>query len=464
MDVSDGSRHPGSCGVTVSDYASAMEQGAIPADGLQELLVEKRAFVRAALTTEGGRWVVRYIEAVAGARPSTWQEALWVYDGIVFIAEELQGDEVASALPGGEDHPLTLTAYQAVLGPVGDHVNWQRRPSRVPHDPSSLPWPTVDYSLYRQGAVDWQRPTGFLIGDDCPSFPTFDTGFRAFFYGDFSTVGPQQAPSDLGRVRVVQLDAWLQRVRVSPTHLDVQVRGTAVAGTRVELNGATYGAAKSVGKTGNVRLRLPEGLPDDAWLYLSKERRWLDYRALGPRLGGMDDPPRVGVEVELPSDPEGEIRALLSVGEGPRIEFKKALPGDGIDSKRKVLKTVAAFANGAGGSVVFGMDPDEATVVGVAEAAAAARDRLTDLIRGNVSPSPVFDFRSYDLDGKVLIVLDVDHGGSPPYGLRSHNESAAFYIRRGASTYPATSEEVRAIALASIPDQGSYGHLRRWPW
>ena len=102
------------------------------------------------------------------------------------------------------------------------------------------------------------------------TFPGFETAFRAFFYGDFATVGARQVPSDLGRVRVVQLDAWLQRVRVSPTHLDVRVRGHAFAGTRLELNGATYGAAKTVGKTGSVRLRLPEGLPDDAWLYLSK--------------------------------------------------------------------------------------------------------------------------------------------------------------------------------------------------
>ncbi len=441
-----------------------MEQGAIPLEDLQDLLVGAQAFARAALTTDGGRWVVRYIEAVVGIRPSAWQRALWVYDGVVFVAEELIGDEVGLALRGEEDYPLSFSVYQAALGPVGDQVNWQRRPSHVHYDLSPLPWPTVDYQLYRQGAVDWQRPTGFLIGDDCPSFPTFETGFRAFFYGDFSTVGAQQPPSDLGRVRVVQLDAWLQRVRVTPTHLDVQVRGHDFAGTRLELNGATYGAAKTVGKTGNVRVRLPEGLPDDAWLYLSKEKRWLDYRALGPRLGGMDDPGRAGVEVELPSDPEGEIRALLSVGEGPRIEFKRELPNDRVDSKRKVLKTVSAFANGRGGSIVFGMDPDEVTPVGLSGTAAATRDRLTDLIRGIVSPSPVFDFRSHELDGKLLVVLDVEPSATPPCGLQFQNEPVKFYVRRGASTYPATAEEVRAIAVASIPDQGSHGNLRRWPW
>jgi Putative DNA-binding domain len=71
------------------------------------------------------------------------------------------------------------------------------------------------------------------------------------------------------------------------------------------------------------------------------------------------------VDIELPDDPEAEIQALLSQGEGQQIEFKRQLPQDTTESKRTVFKTVAAFANGYGGNMVFGIEKDEATVCGL---------------------------------------------------------------------------------------------------
>jgi predicted HTH transcriptional regulator len=111
---------------------------------------------------------------------------------------------------------------------------------------------------------------------------------------------------------------------------------------------------------------------------LSRDRQWLDYRAIGEYAAA--DLARAGVDVEVPDDPESEIEALLSQGEGLQIEFKRQLPGDSADSKRTVFKTIAAFANGHGGSIVFGVEKDEATVCGLDEAEfITARDRLTQI-------------------------------------------------------------------------------------
>ena len=54
--------------------------------------------------------------------------------------------------------------------------------------------------------------------------------------------------------------AWLERVLITPTHMDVIVRGRDVSGTRVELNSATYRADARVSDTGEVRIPLPDGL------------------------------------------------------------------------------------------------------------------------------------------------------------------------------------------------------------
>jgi len=77
-----------------------------------------------------------------------------------------------------------------------------------------------------------------LIGDDCPSFPSYGAAFRAFFYGDFSRSPDDQVPSGFGTIRVVDGRAWPDRVLITPTALEVHVGGSCVAGTRVELNSA----------------------------------------------------------------------------------------------------------------------------------------------------------------------------------------------------------------------------------
>jgi hypothetical protein len=302
--------------------------------------------------------------------------------------------------------------------------------------------------------VAWQRPYGYLIGDDCPSFSSYDTAFRAFFYGDFSRLSQGQVPSGFGTVRLADGRAWLDKVRITPASLEVRLGGSAIGGVRVELNSETYQCDARATETGQVMLPLPDGLPPGAWLYLSRDRQWLDYRAIGD-YAGIADLARAGVEVEVPEDPESEIQALLSQGEGLQVEFKRQLPDDSVESKRTIFKTVAAFANGHGGSVVFGVESDEATVRGVdGTDLIAARDRLAQLARAIVTPAPEVEVRSYEHDGKTLLVLTVSRGVSPPYGITlpgRQGKPVEFYVRRDATTFPARADEIRNAVLAAVP-------------
>jgi hypothetical protein len=118
------------------------------------------------------------------------------------------------------------------------------------------------------------------------------------------------------------------------------------------------------------------------------------------------------------------IGALLARGEGPTTEFKRQLPDDFPDSKRKVFKTVSAFANGQGGSIVFAVE-SEATVCGLADVnMIKERDRLAQLAWTLVTPSPVVEVRAYEVTGKTLLVLFVKRGDSPPYGLTQRDGSS----------------------------------------
>ncbi len=161
------------------------------------------------------------------------------------------------------------------------------------------------------------------------------------------------------------------------------------------------------------------------------------------------------MEIEVPEDPDAEIQALLAQGEGQQIEFKRQLPEDSADSKRTMFKTVAAFANGDGGSIVFGVEKDEATVCGLDGIdPLKARDRLTQLVRAIVTPAPPVEVRQYDVVGKMLLVLYVERGSDPPYGITlpgKKDKPVEFYVRRDATTFPATSDEIRNAVLATVP-------------
>ena len=72
------------------------------------------------------------------------------------------------------------------------------------------------------------------------------------------------------------------------------------------------------------------------------------------------------------------------------------------------MKTVAAFANGDGGSLLFGIT-DEYETTGIQEAAVAGiQDRISDLIDRWVSPRPTWSFEIYPIDkvpGSVVLAL-----------------------------------------------------------
>ena len=405
-----------------------------------------------------------YIDAIVGppSEPPRWRQLVWEYDAATFIAGQTSCKALAAALDRDNAQVLPVGAYDLTLPVLSEQLPWQHKPSRARYDSVVLPWPTMIFEPWIQGRPEGQqRPLGYMIGDDCPSFPSYEAAFRAFFYGDFSRSPGGQVPSGFGTVRLIDSRAWLERVRITPASLEVRLGGSYIVNARVELNSETYRADARATATGEVRLPLPDGLPPGAWLYLSRDRQWLDYRAIGEYTA--TDLARAGVDVEVPDDPESEIDALLSQGEGLQIEFKRQLPGDSADSKRTVFKTIAAFANGHGGSVVFGVEKDEATVCGLDETdLITARDRLTQMARSTVTPAPDVEVRSYERDRKTLLVLTVQRGTDPPYGITlpgSKDKPVEFYVRRDATTFPARPDEIKNAVLTAAPPPAING-----PW
>lgn len=148
---------------------------------------------------------------------------------------------------------------------------------------------------------------------------------------------------------------------------------------------------------------------------------------------------------------------LLYGGETESVEFKARMPvPKDVKSRRTVLKAVPAFANGAGGVLLIGVD-DDGTVVGLPDLTdEQVRDRLTSLIRDKVHPVPPFQVESVQLRGQRVAVVSVQPGPDRPYALAGIPPE--FYARHGASTFPASREQI--MAWSERPEPGRRG----WSW
>jgi hypothetical protein len=376
-----------------------------------------------------------------GTEPPAWAEQTWEYAELAFVARQFPAADLAVQLLEAACGKTTLAEFEVTVPPARGPANWRRDPSFARLDRLPLPRPTT---TYRITAVDQDYsawPDTMLVGESCPSFPEPKSAWRAFTEGDFSRTGAQDPPHELAVIRIAESRAWISHVHVAPTKMTVDVQGDAAEGCVLELNSTADRTSQKLDGSGTVTLTLAGGLPDHAWLWLKHGTTWLDYLSIDPRSAWTGDLSRANVEIEVPVDPQANVEALIAAGEGPQVEFKEELVGG------RKLKTVAAFATGNGGTIVYGINKDEVTVTGLGgDDPTKLRDHLGDLIQAAVIPTPDFTVTDYQIDDKTILVLDVLPGQSPPYGVVSSSDTRnkpEYYVRRGASTPPAQPSDLR---------------------
>lgn len=70
----------------------------------------------------------------------------------------------------------------------------------------------------------------------------------------------------------------------------------------------------------------------------------------------------------------------LTQPEGRKLEFKKELPG-----KADLLNTFVAFANGAGGELIFGVSDKNREIIGV-EDPLLLEEKISNMIHDGIQP------------------------------------------------------------------------------
>ncbi|MER5431194.1 ATP-binding protein [Streptomyces sp. NPDC002588] len=420
-------------------------------DVANTLIRESRdVYLRVLALRRGVRWVVHNCWALVGAEPPDWAETVWMYEDYAFVAVRTTAANLAVLCSSEACTSMTVGPLTVWAPGAASLVNKGRRPGYSLRDRPQLTFPVTEYTVAPTDRADRQLPHGMLVGDgDAPSFPEPNSAWRAFFEADFALAGARTPSSDLATVRVADQAAWIGSVHITPTELKVTVEGEDVQGVDLELYGEKGRTVQRVDAPGCIIISLPHGLPAHAWLWLKRGTTWLDYRSIDPSSAWTGDLQRADVEIDLPVDPVATVEALIASGEGPRLEFKQMLP---TRDDRRTLKTVAAFANGDGGAIVFGIHRDEVTITGIAEdkSSTRMRDEFGNLVRATVQPTPEFEIKEYRLNGKLIFILEVQPGQRPPYGLvtpGARDKQPEYFVRRGSNTYGAQPDELRAIVL-----------------
>jgi hypothetical protein len=311
----------------------------------------------------------------------------------------------------------------------------------------------VEYQPGLEGVENlvYDLQSSFMVGiGDAPSFPAFGGAFNAFFYGDYTVTGVNNPPIQRLDVRLLDQRARFRKVLVRATAVDVWLGGCGLAGLTLELNGVSYRTSVEVKKPERLTLPLPSGLPADAWLWLKQDGEWLDYRSLG----GWGTYRSGDVTFETTVDPEGEISALANQGEGVQLEYKIKLP-DTRDEKRTTFKTVVAFANGDGGTVMFGVTDGDG-IAGLTGKLPEQRRRLTDMLRALVRPQPAMHISAHTVGGRQVLVLRVEPNNGHLHALTLDTERPEFYVRRDGTTFPAQPEELTRLVASKQANYGPY--------
>ena len=134
----------------------------------------------------------------------------------------------------------------------------------------------------------------------------------------------------------------------------------------------------------------------------------------------------------------------LLQGDSLNVEYKEAVPEKSI----KYMKTVVAFANGKGGTLVFGVEDGTMKVVGIdRDELFTTMDAITNAIMDSCEPVIVPNIYVRNIDDKYVVVVEVEAGNQTPYCIKSLGIEKGTFIRVGGTTRLAELHMIQELIL-----------------
>ena len=160
------------------------------------------------------------------------------------------------------------------------------------------------------------------------------------------------------------------------------------------------------------------------------------------------------------TDPVVRLHALINQGEGAAVEFKSTVRTNLKSGKRGKeiefawLKTVVAFMNSKGGSLLIGVD-DDGRIIGLDADGFASNDRCLLHIKNLINQHIGAEFSGFvtisllNSEEKDVLMIDVVRAGRPVFLKIGKNEE--FYIRSGPSSVKLSPSQMISYVLQNTP-------------
>lgn len=136
------------------------------------------------------------------------------------------------------------------------------------------------------------------------------------------------------------------------------------------------------------------------------------------------------------------VGEILTTPEGKTLEFKRDLSSHG-----PILKTACAFANTAGGTLVFGI-ADDGSVVGVSDPL-SQEERVASILADGISPRIMPEIEVLAWRDKNLLAVTVHPGSLRPYRVNSAPPPRDVFVRVGSTNRVADPELVAELERVS---------------
>jgi len=142
-----------------------------------------------------------------------------------------------------------------------------------------------------------------------------------------------------------------------------------------------------------------------------------------------------------------DLLQLIEEGENLHVEFKQR-----FSTHEKIAREIIAFANTAGGYILFGIDDDK-KVVGVSSEKGEA-ELIRETFKIYCEPPINHDIQYIELDGKEIVVVQVFESDKKPHRLQDYHKdlditTAQVFVRVNDKSILASKEMIRILKANS---------------
>src|SRR5712692_3583738 len=204
----------------------------------EKLKTIQKASFKMVLQKKEGQWLLHtlVVDVSTNELQSRAPSYSYNYDEVAFFAGMLSGADISEWLlnKAGE---INGCSFQYVLqqNVTDKNVIWARQHSNATTRFAAIEYPITLYTLPSPSNA-WGLPVHILVNDNCPFFPNAQSAISQLIYGDTDPYRITDTHEAIF-MRFIHTEARIKQVEISPTVLSVEVDGTNLANTRLQISG-----------------------------------------------------------------------------------------------------------------------------------------------------------------------------------------------------------------------------------